>query len=140
MKKFVLGLIVVLATLTGAQAQTSAHNAVLNWVNSVSSCVTNTNLHRVTVSGTEAIGTNFAVIPVATGHGYTDNTVVGGKTYFYTLSAYGPTCGGTGNESAMTAELTVAVPPDCNLPSTLVNGVCTAPPPAPTGLSLQSVQ
>jgi len=140
MKNFVLGLIVVMIVLVGgAQAQTPPHQVVLDWTNSITTCVVNTNVHRTTTPGTAIIGNNFAIVPVAT-HGFTDNAVVAGTTYYYSLSAYGPTCGGTTHESVLTPELVVMVPVDCNPPSTIINGVCVAPPDAPKGLTLKSVQ
>lgn len=133
--KAVCTLLALLSMAALALAQTPPHSTTLNWTNSVSSCVVNTNVHRVQTKGTEAQGTNFAVVPVASGSSFVDTTVVGGQTYFYTVSAYGPTCGGTTHESLMSTELTIVVPPDCLAPSTLVNGVCTAPPAAPSNLT-----
>jgi hypothetical protein len=116
MKKLV---ILILALCAASYAQT-AHSVTLTWTNSVSACVTRTLVHRVQTSGTEAIGTNFATVltPTAT---FVDTTVVAGQTYYYTVSAYGGSCGG-GGESAMSAEITAVIPTDPPAPPTGLTG------------------
>lgn len=133
---FVLFTIAVISLRTPVVHAQQTHSVALTWVNSTDSCVVNTNVQRVLISGTEVIGTNFAVVPVAGGvHNFTDTTVTGGGTFFYTVSAYGPNCGGITHESVLSAEFKAVIPPDCNAPSTIINGVCVAPPKAPTSLN-----
>lgn len=142
MRKVLLLTSVIMLLAVASFGQTPPpHSATLSWTNSTSACVVNTNVHRATTSGGEipvgGTGSNFAVVPVAGGaHTFIDNTVLAGQTYFYTVSAWGSTCGGNLHESLMSNEIKAVIPADpCVLPSTVVNGVCTAPPNAPTGLT-----
>lgn len=137
MKTVIAVLILMLGTM--AMGQTT-HSAKLSWTPSSSACVTTVNVHRALTSGGQIpIGqpnSNYATVPVGT-NTYTDTAVTAGTTYYYTVSAWGSTCGGTLKESVMSNEFKATIPVDCQLPSTIVNGVCTAPPNPPTGLTGQ---
>jgi len=137
MKKIFV-LLMLLGLYVGISAAQTAHSVKLGWTTSTSGCVVNTNVHRSLTSGGQVIGTNFAVVPDP-GHGvpstFTDVTVVGGGVYYYTISAYGSSCGGTTHESAMSAEFKAIVPVDCAPPGTIINGVCVQPPLPPSGLT-----
>lgn len=116
------------------RATATAHSVVLTWTLSPTACVQNTNVHRTLTPHTAVIGTNFAVVAVPTAT-YTDLAVTQGTTYYYSLSGWGAQCGGVGNESALGNEISATIPVDCTPPSTIVNGVCTAPPLPPTNLT-----
>lgn len=124
MKKILLALAVSICLSIVASAQTIAHSVVLSWTKSTDPCVTSTNIHKAITSGGEIpvgqSGSNFATVPTGT-QTYTDNTVLAGQTNYWTISAWGSTCGGTLHESVMSSEIKTVVPTD--------------PPPAPTGLT-----
>ncbi len=116
MKKALL-LLSMLFLAMSSFAQAATHSVVLTWTPSVTACVSTVNVHRVTTSGAEVIGTNFAVIPVGTTM-YTDTTVASGTTYYYKVSAY---CSSNNTESGFSNEFVAVIPND--------------PPAAPTGLT-----
>lgn len=126
MKKIVLMLLATLCLGTASFAQAVTHSVILNWTPSSATCVVSTNIHRATTPGGEipigTTGSNFATVP-ATTSSYTDLTVVAGQTYYWTVSAWGSTCGGTLHESVMSNEVKTLVPADVVIP------------PAPTGLT-----
>lgn len=130
MKNLLLVLAAVLVMSLASSAQAATHSVTLNWTPSTAACVTTTNIHKATTPGGEIpIGqpnSNFAAIPTAT-KTFTDNTVVGGQTNYWTVSAWGPTCGGGvagSQDSVMSNEIKTVVPADV-----------VPPPPAPTGLT-----
>ena len=90
-----------------------SHSATLSWSEAASSDpATGFNIHRADLSAGP-----FAVIGSSPTSPYVDNTVVGGKTYFYEVTATNA-AGESGPSNEVTATITVSLPP------------------APTGLSI----
>lgn len=124
MKKFMLLFMLLFAPfMVTPMAAQVAHKATLTWTPSTSPCVVTTNIHRVQISGTEVIGTNFVVL-AANVTTYVDNTVLAGQTYFFTISEYGTGCDPTGatlDESIMTPEVIAVIPADPVRPAPATN-------------------
>jgi hypothetical protein len=85
-----------------AAAQNKKHSVTLNWIPS-SSLVAGYNVYRSDISGRGYVKLNTA--PVR-GLAYADDTVQGGKTYYYVTRAVD----GKGRESGNSAEVVAAVP------------------------------
>lgn len=109
-----------------ALAQTPAHKVIISWTPSTSTCVTTVNIHRSLAPNSQipvgTAGSNFASVPVGTSS-FTDSTVIAGGTYYWTVSGFGGSCGGTLHESVMSAEIKTLVPTDAPAPPTGLTGV-----------------
>jgi hypothetical protein len=84
------------------KASGSPHKVTLTWKAS-SSQVAGYNLYRSTISGGDYIKINSSLIHGIT---FTDNTVEGGRTYYYVTRAVDD----RGNESINSNEITAAIP------------------------------
>lgn len=127
-RKTVLTLLALAVLSLASVAQTVPHKVTLTWTPSTSACVTAVNIHKSTTPGGETpvgtTGSNFGTVLVGAA-AFTDNTVVAGQTYYWTVSAWGSTCGGTLHESVMSAEVKIIVPADplpAPAPPTNLNG------------------
>jgi hypothetical protein len=88
--------------LTGAGAAAAAHFVALSW-DGVGSQIAGYNIHRSLVSGGPYSTINSAPAPSTN---YTDQTVVAGATYFYTVTAVDI----TGAESGYSNEISAVIP------------------------------
>ncbi len=87
---------------TGVASSPSNHSVTLSWGGS-SSQVSGYNLYRSTVSGGAYSKINSSLITTLS---YTDQTAVGGSTYYYTVTAVGT----NGMQSAYSNEVKVIIP------------------------------
>lgn len=86
------------------------HSVTLSWKASSTAAVTVYNIHRVAAAGGSTIGSNYATVtaPATT---YKDTAVTAGQTYYYTVSAWCPTCAPS-KESALSNEVVAVLQPD----------------------------
>jgi fibronectin type 3 domain-containing protein len=102
--------LLILALLVAASGWAQTHSVKLSWTQSTTTGVTTNNVYRSTTSGGP-----YAVVanlPAATT--YTDQTVVGGTTYFYVVTALVGTL-----ESGKSTQVTTTVPNTPNAPTNL---------------------
>ena len=107
-------LLAVLMLLCGsAMAQ---HFATLSWTApppQTGVTATVYNVYRSDTPGGQVMGTHPMDLSGVTGLSYTDNTVVGGHTYYYKVSMWCAPCnGGKGAESPFSNEYKADFPPD----------------------------
>lgn len=130
MKKLaILATSLVLITITsvllvGAQ---QTHSVTLNWGASTvtgSTVVSKYNIYRSATPGGEVAGTPLASTANGSALTYTDTTVAGGQTYYYTITGFCQICSAGKQESAMSNEFKAAIPADQ-----------VGPPGSPSGLT-----
>jgi fibronectin type 3 domain-containing protein len=88
--------------LTGSGTGTVQHAVSLSWTSSTSAGVVGYNLYRGTVSG----GPYTQIVSRDSAPTYSDNTVVGGQTYFYVVTSVD----GSGAESVYSNQAQAVVP------------------------------
>lgn len=99
----ICNVVMVQRVINAALGANCGRTATLTWTASSSAGVSGYKIYRSTVSGGSYVLLSAA--PVS-GTRYVDNTVQGGKTYYYVVSAVGT----TGSESAYSSQVTAVVP------------------------------